>query len=898
MLVTVLMASVASAVAFSLARSAVTETASVEGELALSAAQRSALSVLGKFESAVAVDVAAPIDYVLREERSRYCESPGFGLQDTVVEPDSVWPDWCAEWTYPSGQEQPGERLEIQPPSGDDPGMTVRVLARKNGLDAGYMARYTLAGGGRWVFATTGDINLGDSLTLNPVSIEGSVYAVGEITSGLEGSVASESVVASESGVTGSLGDITLFEPGGSDVREVAPGALTNKSLSASVNLLYKIACRHYLNSGTRCFRPGDTITDVTGNLVEVPDDARSFLVVPGENIEVWYSTEIISDEESSWVCQDCDLRAWSKTAMSVDRHPGAQGYWNSGFLGEFEWPVDGVIAFGGDVQFGVCSGEDYEYAEGEGCQSSWDEGVSGVLMERSLSVVADNVVVGAPVQARDGAQVALVARSSVLIPYWMRSSGGDASIDAHILGAGEGSVKPSVRSLPEEQTYSGTGDDNWGGDLTFRGSVTGRNLTTGLAGWESVSYVPSVKVNTGGAPWFAGTDPTWVRQSISRFSGWESCGAKLCGEVTEESDEPLPAEPTGVTCQKGSDSITCSWSVGVSVDRGPTTSFEMLIDGGVSWSGDAQSATVGGLSGNTSYEVVIRSLGPGGAGESDSVSVVTKPGGVTGVSVSSVTYNSASVAWSASSGALEVTRYVVSWSSDGGSSWESSSVSGTTRSLSGLLADTNYQVRVAAVTSSGTGAWSNTSSFDTSDVTPPTGVTCSVTAWNYTSLSIGFGISSDGNSAVTSVEVAVSAAGGGSWTTTSVGSSSISHVFSALSAGTLYDLRVRATNAIGSSDWCLLNTVPTKPYPVVLSLGSVTTTSAALSWSSAAGATKYDVYRTRNGTQTLVYSGPNTSYTNTGLTSCTSGYNYTVYAAGPWGYTDVSNTVTANTGC
>jgi chitin-binding protein len=110
--------------------------------------------------------------------------------------------------------------------------------------------------------------------------------------------------------------------------------------------------------------------------------------------------------------------------------------------------------------------------------------------------------------------------------------------------------------------------------------------------------------------------------------------------------------------------------------------------------------------------------------------------------------------------------------------------------------------------------------------------------------------------------------------------------------------LKVRANNAIGSSGWCLLNSVPTKPNAVSVTLGAVTTNSAAVSWSSAAGADSYDVYRTRNGTQTLVYSGSGLSYTNTGLTACTSGYVYTVYASGPWGYTSVSNSVTANTAC
>lgn len=895
MLVTVLMAAVASAVAFSLARASVTESTSVEGELALTSAQRESLSVLGKFESAVSVDVAAPLDYVLAQERSRSCLSGG---TTTVVEPDAVWPGFCPEWSYPAGQEQPSARLEIQPPNGGDPGMTVKVLSRENGLDAGYLARYTLSGGGRWVYATTGPMDLTSSVSTNGVTIDGSIYAVGDITSGGYGSFESGTIVATESGVSGSLGDVTLFEPGGSDIREVAPGALTARSLSAGVNLLYKVSCRDENNTGTLCFKPGGQIIAANGSTVSVPADARSFMMIPGENLQVWYSTSDITKESSKWFCENCDLREWARTSMSQGAHPGGQSFWDAGLLGEFAWPKDGTVAFDGDLQFGVCSGSDMEYPNGEGCQGLSGNGEPGVLVENSLSVVAQNVLVGSPVRAEEGVQVALVARSAVLLPYWMRSTGSDVTIEAHLLGAGEGSVRPSVRSLPESQDYTGASDPNWGDSLTIRGSVTGRNLSVGLAGWDSVQYSPSVKINTGGAPWFAGTDPTWVRQSLSRFSGWESCGARACGEVIEDSDEPLPAEPSGLSCQKTSDSITCSWAVGLGVERGVTNSFKLLINGAESWNGTNQTATVSGLAGNTTFDVSVKAVGPGGESESDTISVTTKPGAVSGVSVSSVTYDAASVSWTSSSGSLPVLRYIVSWSPDEGANWDSASVTGTTKALSALMSDTTYQVRVAAVTSSGTGTWSAQSSFNTSNVTPPGGVTCSVVAWNQTSLSMNFSVANNGNSALTSIEVSVSPAGGSSWTTNVIGSGSTSHTFTSLSAGTLYDLRVRATNAIGSSTYCSLNSVPTKPNPVTLTLGSTTSSSVSLSWSSAAGATSYDLYRSRNGTQVLVYSGPMTSYTNTGLTSCTNGYVYTVYAAGPWGYTGVSNSVTANTTC
>ncbi|MGG8495850.1 GEVED domain-containing protein, partial [Tenacibaculum sp. TC6] len=86
-----------------------------------------------------------------------------------------------------------------------------------------------------------------------------------------------------------------------------------------------------------------------------------------------------------------------------------------------------------------------------------------------------------------------------------------------------------------------------------------------------------------------------------------------------------------------------------------------------------------------------------------------------TGVSVSGVTSSGATVSWSSVSGAT----YDVRYRQVGTSTWTTNAVSGTTTSLSGLSASTQYEVQVRSKCSGGTNsAYSSSVSFTTPVVT------------------------------------------------------------------------------------------------------------------------------------------------------------------------------------
>lgn len=89
--------------------------------------------------------------------------------------------------------------------------------------------------------------------------------------------------------------------------------------------------------------------------------------------------------------------------------------------------------------------------------------------------------------------------------------------------------------------------------------------------------------------------------------------------------------------------------------------------------------------------------------------------------------------------------------------------------------------------------------------------------------------------------------------------------------------------------------TVPTTPAipetPTGLTVGSATVNSLTISWNASDEATSYQLYR--NGSQ--VYSGSNTTYIDTGLTSSTS-YSYTIQARNSSGTSASSAAVSGTT--
>ena len=204
---------------------------------------------------------------------------------------------------------------------------------------------------------------------------------------------------------------------------------------------------------------------------------------------------------------------------------------------------------------------------------------------------------------------------------------------------------------------------------------------------------------------------------------------------------------------------------------------------------------------------------GSGGGGGSST----TAPGAPTGVSATAGD-GQATVSWTApsSTGGASITGYTVQYSSDGGSTWNTASCSGTSTSctVTGLTNGSNYVFKVAATNSAGTGSYSSNSSSvspaasggggggggggGSSNTAPgaPSGVNTTATD---TSVTVSWTApTNNGGSSITGYTVTITDGSGnvfGTCTTTTATSCTVSP----LTPGASYTATVVANNAQGA---------------------------------------------------------------------------------------------------
>ncbi len=195
------------------------------------------------------------------------------------------------------------------------------------------------------------------------------------------------------------------------------------------------------------------------------------------------------------------------------------------------------------------------------------------------------------------------------------------------------------------------------------------------------------------------------------------------------------PAMPTNVRASSTTNSATVSWNT-----VSGATGYELVFNG-TTYNVTTTSKTITGLSSNTSYTYKVRAKNAGGSGSYSSLmsirTLVAKPGVPSGINAMS-TYNSVTISWGAVSGA---TGYDVLWK---GTVY---SVTGLSKTISGLSANTSYSYQVRAKNSAGTSAYCSAKSIKTKVQPPamPSGVSATATAnsvtvkWNAASRATGY---------------------------------------------------------------------------------------------------------------------------------------------------------------
>ncbi len=304
-----------------------------------------------------------------------------------------------------------------------------------------------------------------------------------------------------------------------------------------------------------------------------------------------------------------------------------------------------------------------------------------------------------------------------------------------------------------------------------------------------------------------------------------------------------VPDVPSNfATVQKSDTSVSLAWGA---PDNGgqPISNYfvEYSRDGG-SWNTakggitNVNAALVTGLTGGVSYRFRVSAMSAEGLGQ-PSASLTVTPASVaatpSSLAVSSKSATTVSLSWVPPDCCLATNDYVIEFSTNG-TSWStfSDGVSdSTTTTVTGLIRGADYQFRVRAVNSQGTGSASAAVSVIPS-IVPAVVNPILLSSKTVSSVSLVWGAPDDGGRALSDYVVEYSI-NGTSWSVFDDGISTSSSVtVTGLSLGVSYQFRVSAVSAEGTGMTSQAIRVTTTPAPVSqVSTVSKTESSVSLSW-------------------------------------------------------------------
>lgn len=244
-----------------------------------------------------------------------------------------------------------------------------------------------------------------------------------------------------------------------------------------------------------------------------------------------------------------------------------------------------------------------------------------------------------------------------------------------------------------------------------------------------------------------------------------------------------------------------------------------------------------------------------------------------TGLTETSISATAASLKWNPVAGAVS---YKVQYKKASDPLWTTSTEGTilTTRNISSLSPSTQYQWRVKANCTNGTSNYEINGFVTSSNCNAPTGLTTT----NITSS--GASLSWSAVSGAQSYRVDYKRSNSTNWTTHLTSTSATSATLVNLLSNTSYDWRVRSNCAAGQisnfieGGFTTANPPPC-PVPTGLTLVSVTTTSAQVSWTDVAGALNYKVDYKKNTDSNWTTSTNGTSSTFRLFSGLSAGTNY-----------------------
>ena len=372
-------------------------------------------------------------------------------------------------------------------------------------------------------------------------------------------------------------------------------------------------------------------------------------------------------------------------------------------------------------------------------------------------------------------------------------------------IGAGPSS-DPSPPSTPRDVANAPTAPLATASDASIALAWTAPTLDNGA---PITDYVIQTATSIDG-PFTAASDPVSASTTgtlggltngttyIVRIAAVNAVGQGPWSATTVASPFTTPSAPS-LAVAPGDGSLTVS--ITPAFDGGSAvTGYEYRFDPAAPWTSTGTTGTtfsVAGLMNATTYDLFVRAVNAAGAGLTSAPATATPRSVPAAPAISTVALDTGAVSVAfavGSDGGSPVTN--VQYSIDGGTTWITRSPAGAASPLTigGLSGGATYIVQLRLVNAAGVSVASNPSTVTAKGA--PAAPTVTLTSGDHT-LSVAFAAPSNGGTPITNYQYSTD--GGTNWITRSPAATSSPIVISGLTNGIAYDVRIRASNAVGN---------------------------------------------------------------------------------------------------